>query len=475
MAQGAGVFSIFETLGGAFSLAQQGIAQLTSGGGFSAAVTQFQNELVPVAIANPNQLIDLVRREAITQKDFFKFMKKNGIDEPLATILLNNTTQFAGIVENIVLYRRGLLGKTTAQNSQELTERLTTLGVDLSAVGDIVTASETQPSPQDLITFLVREVFTPEIVKKFGQALEFPDAAVAEGFKIGLTEDLLRKYWSAHWELPAVSQVTESMFRFAPDLKDEWKKELNFLGLTEEQLETDFSTVDLLLKTKDVMPFWRPRIRAIAFNTMTRVDVGRMIRLRILNYKEAIYQYRRQGYTPTDAERLVKFRFIVESLPDWLDGIKTGVTTMEIVKKELLEWNITEPHLIKIVETKLKPAIAEGISDYRKLTRSIITKGFKQGQLTRSEAIQMLIDIGHDETQAKFILEVETFQKSVDTKATAKQKDFTKSDVLASFKQGVTTEDVAISRLQELYGTRDEAVELVEIEKAKIRMAGTKK
>lgn len=467
MAQAGGVFSIFESLSGVFGIGQSAFGQLTGGGGFSAALTQAQNELVPVAIPTPNQLIDLYRRQQITINDFYKFMKKNGVTQATADILLNGTTQLLGLVENIVLYRRNLLSKNSSENSRILIDNMTALGIPLENVGKILDAAEIQPTPQDLITFLVREVFNPDIVKKFGQDLEFPTKAIEEGFKIGLNEELLKKYWSAHWQLPDPNAVFEAMYRFAPDILDQATDDLAFLGLTKEQVMTDFDTVDTLLKTKDVMPYWRPRIRATAFNNLTRVDTRRMIRLRFISFKDAIYQYRKQGYTPKDAERLVKFGFVVESLIDWKDGLENKSITMDNIKRELGEWNITEPNLLGLVESKLSGSLAKGVEEHRKLTQSLILRAFNLGGINRTETIQMLIDLKYSEEQAKFILEVEELSTTLKTKPKLKELDLSKTDLLKGYKEEVFSRDDTKTRLINIGYSDAEASELLEIEDRK--------
>ena len=82
--------------------------------------------------------------------------------------------------------------------------------------------------------------------------------------KAGLPEEQARNYWAAHWELPS-AQMGYAMF---------------------QRRIIDHETLVMLLKSLDIMPFWRDKLIEMSYNPLTRVDVRRMYGLGVLSEEE---------------------------------------------------------------------------------------------------------------------------------------------------------------------------------------------
>ncbi len=141
------------------------------------------------------------------------------------------------------------------------------------------------PPVQDLITMAVREVFSPEFVAEFQLFEGLPTEFVNEALKGGLTEDWAEKYWGAHWRLPAANQGFEMFHRGV---------------ITSKQL-------DMLLKALDVSPFWRDKLKAIAYRPITRVDIRRIYKLGLMSKEEVEQRHLYLGYSPDDARKMTEF------------------------------------------------------------------------------------------------------------------------------------------------------------------------
>lgn len=141
------------------------------------------------------------------------------------------------------------------------------------------------PPVQDLITMAVREAFSPEIAQRFGQYQDYPQDLTKYAAKKGVNEDWAKRYWAAHWALPSPLQGFQMLHRKV---------------ITESDL-------DMLLRAQDVMPFWRDKMKQIAYRVLTRVDVRRMYALGVLNEAEVNEAYENMGYNPRDAQRMTKF------------------------------------------------------------------------------------------------------------------------------------------------------------------------
>jgi len=153
-------------------------------------------------------------------------------------------------------------------------------------------ANKFLPPPSDLIRFSVRDVYYPEVIKKYGMDKEFPEKFVEEAKKLGMDEEVARKYWIAHWELPSISAVFEMLHRLPKDMPRERFKKYEEMGLKYENLITDVETVKDLIRRHDIEPYWRDRLVALSFNPITRIDIRRMYRLGVFTEEDVYWRYR---------------------------------------------------------------------------------------------------------------------------------------------------------------------------------------
>ncbi|GAJ12939.1 unnamed protein product, partial [marine sediment metagenome] len=141
------------------------------------------------------------------------------------------------------------------------------------------------PPVADIITMAVREAFTPAIAEKFGQYQDFPADLEKYAAQKGLSEEWAKRYWAAHWALPSPQQGFEMLHRGVINSPE----------------------LDMLLRASDVMPFWRDRLTAIAYRTLTRVDVRRMYKEGVLDEREVYEAYQDHGYSDENAARMAEF------------------------------------------------------------------------------------------------------------------------------------------------------------------------
>ena len=412
--------------------------------------------IVQPSIMPPLEAAQQHIRGFMTKEEYYSEMRQNGYNKTRADRYLMQQGKLLDLESIIINYRKGQFDIKTAHKLANA------LGYSGETFAFTLEATEYLPTPQDLIRFLVREVFTPEIVTKFGQDKEFPPEAIKQGLKVGIQPEILKQFWSAHWELPSVNQVYEALYRFAPDIVEDSKEDLQFMGLKPYDVKTDFETVNLLLKTADVMPFWRSKILAISYQSLTRIDIRRMIRVGFLNYREAFVAHRKLGYTPSVAEKLTKFGYVVENLTDWKDQIKQGSKTIEQVLSGLTDWQIKEESIINLVKLKLDPEKNDRLSPYRNKTQSLIIRAYNTNRIDRATAIEYLKGINWTETDAKLILEIEDYERNIEAKPKLpKAKDLSKQDIQQLYVLGKLGRTEAIARLQSLGFSDSEAIELL--------------
>lgn len=262
----------------------------------------------------------------------------------------------------VTLRLRGLI--TQAQFAQ----RMFVLGYDATEAEDFYIASFAYPGISDIVRMAVREAYTPEIAALFGQYQDIPPAFITEAAKVGITEEIARQYWAAHWDLPSVMQGFEMLHRgiiLEPDLK-------------------------LLLRARDVMPYWRDKLIQLSFNPFTRVDIRRMHKLGILTREKVKLSYQDIGYNPEKAEALTEFTI----------KLNTDVETEK--EKELL--------------------------------KSDMLAAYRARLYTAEQAVAALVELGYVAADAKLIV------------------DSTKQQALVQVKiPKAATRDLTVSQLRDLY------------------------
>jgi hypothetical protein len=428
------------------------IAQIAGGtliGGTVGSVTapilrpsvQTTEQILQNNIPDPSALIQQAIRGVIPTEHYLELMSKYGYNKAQAERMRIANFSLLGLSELITLFRRKAL------DFNNYLSRATHIGFTKEEAERALKASEIYQTPQDLIRFLVREVYTETIRKRFQLDAEFPANAIPKGAEIGVSESLMKDYWAAHWELPAFTAVQNMLYRFSPSDRAQWESEMKEAGVDVKELETDLDLVRLLFKTQDVMPFWRERFVGISYQTLTRVDVRRMIRLKLLDYQQALYQFKKEGYTPTDAKRLTWFSFIFESLPDWQQQFKDTQITTDEIKREMSEWQIPAGIQQDIIKRKLLPLADNQVSDEKQIVKGEIKKALELGFVNRLEVLDLLKKLNYTEPNAKFIFEVwdaEIQRKKI------QERDLSVTDQATLYELGSIPRSELMVRLQKL-------------------------
>jgi len=190
------------------------------------------------------------------------------------------------------------------------------------------------PPINDLVRMAVREAFTPEIVSQYQLHSDLPQEFIQWGKTKGLDEYWTKAYWAAHWELPSLTMAFEMYHR----------------GVI------TYDEIMLLMRTQDIMPFWRDKILKISHNPYTRVDVRRMYAAGVLDREAVFTSYKDVGYDDEKAEKMTEF------------------TVRYTQEKE------------------------------RDLTKSEIIDGYKKGIISEGDAGYLLRQMGYDESESEFYL-----------------------------------------------------------------------
>ncbi len=160
------------------------------------------------------------------------------------------------------------------------------------------------PAPVDFIRFAVRETFKPGVVAEYGYDNDFPDAMVPYAEKAGMSEEWLKHYWRAHWEIPSPRQGYEMLHR----------------GVI------DKGKLEGLLKIGDYAPGWIQPLIDISYNPITRVDLRRLYADGVIDEARVYSGYLDLGYSDANAKLITEW--VVKS---------TQVEDRELTKAEILK------------------------------------------------------------------------------------------------------------------------------------------
>jgi len=254
--------------------------------------------LLPTKIPDFGTLVELRHRGLLPADEYRTKFRENGLNEGFADAIFTMSGSLLSAVDYFTLWRRGKIDISVRN------DRLEKLRYNPTEIELVERLTEFFPSTGDLITFAVREVYTPEVVDKFGQLDDLPEKFMSEAKKVGLPDEQAKNYWASHWILPSILQGFEMFHRRVIDRE----------------------TLNLLLKSLDIMPYWRDALTAISYRPLTRVDVRRMFGIGTLNEDEVFESYLDGGYSPENAERMTEFTKLFES------DETTGLTRSSIMK-----------------------------------------------------------------------------------------------------------------------------------------------
>jgi len=264
-----------------------------------------------------------------------KHLRELGFNDWAINVMVESRKQLLDVGHIQELYNRGEI------TAKEAKRRFAQLGYDERQQEELLKLAGYIPTVPDFIRMAVREVFTPAIAEKYGLFEDYPKELDKYARMAGLDPQFAKYYWAAHWELPSYTQGIEMYHRGI---------------ITYDELVT-------LLRSLDVMPYWRDKLIKLAETPYTRVDVRRMYRLGVLSFEEMVRAYMDLGYSREKAEKLAEF------------------------------------------------TVKDTATEERNLTKTEVTTLYRNGAITREEASNFLAQIGYPQEHIELILSLEDYRK----------------------------------------------------------------
>jgi len=288
------------------------------------------------------------------------------------------------------------------------------------------------PNAPDFVRFGVREVFKPHIVAKYGYDMEFPEEIKPHMAKAGLTEDVMKWFWRAHWELPSFYNIRDARHRdIISDVEvDEW------------------------LMVNDYAPYWRDVIKGIIFNPYTRVDIRRMYDTGVVDRDVVKRTYLDLGYDEVHAENLTRFTIIdsdktKDVLSTYINAFKKGI----INESELTDQMRIMEYSDKEIELRIGLLSGVEVAERpkRQLTLTNVKKLFTTGLIDSYTLEDMLIGLNYSD-------EAVMYMKILIISESAPYKTWT-AEIKKAYAGDLLSRDETVARLTTI-GYTMEAIDL---------------
>jgi DNA-binding transcriptional ArsR family regulator len=210
--------------------------------------------------------------------------------------------------------------------------------------GTILDAYRVFPGVDDLIRFAVREVYSPGLREKLSLFEDVPPKFLEEVRKMGLHPDDALSFWAAHWQLPSATEGFEMFQR----------------GVIK------YDDLSMLLRALDYAPVWRPRLIAMAYKRIIRVDLRRMYQDGLIPHinpdtlpakepanradiPEIVERHMSQGYDYESSVKLVKWidrryppAIVSSAISETTKAFEAGFITKDQFKSLLGKINIPQ-------------------------------------------------------------------------------------------------------------------------------------
>lgn len=290
------------------------------------------------------------------------------------------------------------------------------------------------PGATDFIRFAVRETFKPAVVEAYGYDQEFPKDMVPYAAKAGLSEEWLKHYWRAHWEIPSPRQGYEMLHR-------------GVIG--EESLET-------LLKIGDYAPGWIQPLIDISYRPITRVDLRRLYREGVIDEPKMLRGYLDLGYSDENAALITAWVIKDMQIEDReltkaevMKSFRIGGTTKDDAVKYLMNIGYTEDNAAFVIAYEEYKLVEE---DKKEEIDTIVAE-LIEGRYTVAEVRAKLTGMNVSTRQANTL--IQKAERVIRKRFTKPSK----SDCIGWFKEGYIDEKVFKEKMRALHYS-DEDIEL---------------
>lgn len=332
----------------------------------------------PFHLPKPEILLRLYWEYGYTKEWLYDMMGYHGLRQDQVDQLLNiSTLRFPSEVTGPLWLRDekkwGILWKD-----------LEDLGVDKFRIEGLKELVWKVPSPQDIVTWLAREVFEPSMVSKYGLDDEWEGVDKSQFRRAGLRESDALNYWRAHWSHPAYNEVRRMLHRGQ---------------LTEQDVYDWFRLVE-------IPPYWRKGLTELMWDVPGRVELRMMAQYGLVDKgyimdilaKDGLHEKYRSVVADMMLVRGARTDIQTRYVKGWLDsaGVQAEIDALKlepVMAERMYKWIV-------------KNTKGDRTSAEKDLTKAEIIKGVKNGIIEWEEGVGQLVNLGYDQDEATYLLAI---------------------------------------------------------------------
>lgn len=333
------------------------------------------------------------------------------------------------------------------------------LGVSDDDIERLLYLAFAEPTPSDIVRFLVRDAYDEKAVTDNLYDEDFEKKYNQDAFdRVGVSKELAKLYWRAHWQLPSPTQGYQMLHR--------------------EQLSMD--QLRELLKLADYAPGYVDKLISIAYNVPGRIDLRRMWEVgSITDRAELVRRYGHLGYNAADSELLADFSIRVsERTAQNAAERKRNPIAREVIKSfvqgtmsnELAMQALTG---LGFTQEEATARLVEGTygreRDRTDRIRDAVGRLYTRGQIDRDTAVSRLQYYGFFEQEITVMFDSWDIDRELRelTEAERHERDLSRSDIVSAFDFGLLSPADAFAQLVAIGYDDKESSTILELSAAK--------
>jgi hypothetical protein len=337
---------------------------------------------------------------------------------------------------------------------------------------------------------MIRDTADPGVVTRFRLDDLFYDkfqgAVRRWAEEQGITEEVARHYWRAHWSIPSPTQLFEMFHRSR--------------GLPEgHPAKITYDDVRAALVQQDILPFWIDPLLETTYSVLRLVDIRRALEIGAIDEDEVRRQLVRRGYSDHDADVLTRYYARAKQRGfrthpavqqwrrgemDWLDvaaRLRADGATEETIEEVRLRG---QRHLLRLpllteyaqgvwtwdeVRVRLERLGAEPLTieqahdkglrrrtaQYRRRCLAAIKERVTGGELERPAAVQLVWELVGDAIEAQQVVDLWLCEQRF------RSRQVSAAQMCGWVERGLLTADEMLERLMRLGYSQGDALRIL--------------
>lgn len=370
----------------------------------------------PTKLLDPASYVSYLLRSPSDHKWTMEQLGKLGLNDTQVSALVSASLSILPPQQIIMAMLRGIIDKKSADRL------LSAQGYDSENKEIIQELAYLIPPISDIIGMMVHDVFSPADRARYQLDIGYPEQLTELAAKQGLSEYWAKNYWAGHWQYPGANQVFEMYHRR--------NSEPELAGFSKED-------VDDFLRLADYSPVWRPRLRAISFTPLGRIDIRRIYKAGGKDIAWLKRHYEADGYSESDVSDLIEWTVNTQLPEDETDLSKLNDKLETTVHNRYIAGAIDATEARNILSylgksasyiDKALPALdlirqigstRNEIEDLSTKIRNATIAAKTRGNLSTTQAKNLLVSTGMTEQEALLNLHYADLQYSIKLKETA--------------------------------------------------------